>query len=173
MLKNFKSSNLIIKNKRFSVADLFYCALFILICDTVRYLSSLFQTQSLKEWYPTLEKSILTPPSFVFAFVWGLLYTLLGISTFLSFKPARKNEKANILLIFITQLGFNLLWSIFFFSMRMPLIGLIGILFIITITIVMMKLYKKFNLLSYLLLYPYLIWLLFATYLNFIIVIKN
>ena len=173
MLKNFKSSNFILKSKRFTIADLFYCMLFISICDVTGYLSSFFQTESLKEWYPTLEKSILTPPSFVFAFVWGLLYTLLGISTFLSFKPARKNEKANIILIFITQLCFNLLWSIFFFGMKIPLLGLVGILFLIIITLIMMKLYKKTSFLSYLLLYPYLLWLLFATYLNFVIVLKN
>ena len=169
MLKNSNS----IKNKMFSVADLFYCILFVLICLFIGYLSSLFQMESLKEWYPTLEKSKLTPPSFVFVIVWGILYTFLGISTFLAFKSARNRDKNNIISIFAGQLCFNLLWSIFFFGMRAPLLAFIEILFLLVMTITMIDLYKKFSSLASLLLYPYLIWVIFATYLNFIIVIAN
>lgn len=173
MLKNLENTNLLLKNKKFSTVDLIYCMVFILVCNTVGYLSSLFQTESLKEWYPLLNKSILTPPSFVFAFVWGLLYAILGISTFLAFKVARKNEKSYILFIFFAQLCFNLLWSIFFFGMRAPFLAFIEIFFLIIVTISMMKLYKKFSRTSYFLLYPYLLWIIFATYLNFVIMIKN
>ena len=129
--------------------------------------------ESLKEWYPTLEKSKLTPPSFVFVIVWGILYTFLGISTFLAFKSARNRDKNNIISIFAGQLCFNLLWSIFFFGMRAPLLAFIEILFLLVMTITMIDLYKKFSSLASLLLYPYLIWVIFATYLNFIIVIAN
>ena len=169
MLKNSNS----IKNKMFSVADLFYCILFVLICLFIGYLSSLFQMESLKEWYPTLEKSKLTPPSFVFVIVWGILYTFLGISTFLAFKSAKRQGKSSVLIMFFTQLCFNLLWSIFFFGMRMPLIAFVEIFFLITITLNMMKVYKRYNFASYLLLYPYILWIIFATYLNFVIVLKN
>ncbi len=170
MLKN---SKFILKIKRFSIVDLFHCIGFILICDAIGYLSSLFQKESLIEWYPTLEHSIFTPPSFVFAIVWGILYGLLGISTFFAFKSARKNEKTNVLFIFFGQLCFNLLWSIFFFGMKVPFLAFIEILFLIVITIIMMKLYKKFSFASYCLLFPYLLWLIFASYLNLVIVLKN
>ena len=161
------------KNKKFTISDLFYCIMFVLLCNAVGYLSSLFQTDSLKTWYPVLKKSVLIPPSFVFIFVWALLYALLGISTFLAFKGARKNDKAYILSVFFAQLCFNLLWSIFFFGMRAPFIAFIEILFLLGITLCMMKFYKKFNNFAYLLLYPYLVWIVFASYLNLVIVLKN
>lgn len=173
MLKNLRRKELVWKNKKFSMTDLFYCILFIIICDVIGYLSSLFQTESLKTWYPLLQKSVLTPPSFVFAFVWGVLYVLLGVSTFLAFRTSRKNDRISVLTIFFTQLCFNLFWSIFFFGMRLPLLAFIEIFFLILVTVNMMKLYKKYSYVSYLLLYPYLIWVIFATYLNFVIVIKN
>ena len=139
----------------------------------VGYLSSLFQAESLEVWYPTLQKSILTPPSFVFVLVWGLLYTFMGIATFLTFKAARKEAKTYVLFILFAQLCFNLLWSIFFFGMRAPMLALIELCFLIIVTISMMRLYKKLSHIAYWLLYPYMIWLLFATYLNFFIVLKN
>ncbi len=172
-MQNLKRIKTSLKNKKFTIKDLIYCTFFILLCNVIGYLSSLFQTESLKTWYPTLTKSILTPPSFVFIFVWALLYALLGISTFLAFKDARKNDKAYILSIFSAQLCFNLLWSIFFFGIRAPFIAFIEILFLLGITLCMMKFYKRFNNFAYLLLYPYLIWIIFASYLNLVIVLKN
>ena len=173
MLENLKLAKLFEKSRNFSIIDLFHCVLFVIICDVIGYLSSLFQTESLKTWYPLLQKSILTPPSFVFAFIWGILYAILGISTFLAFKSAKRQGKSSVLIMFFTQLCFNLLWSIFFFGMRMPLIAFVEIFFLITITLNMMKVYKRYNFASYLLLYPYILWIIFATYLNFVIVLKN
>ncbi|MCR5506725.1 MAG: tryptophan-rich sensory protein [bacterium] len=173
MLKNLKNTKLVWKNKKITISDLFSCVIFIIVCDIVGYLSSLFQTEGLRTWYPLLEKSVLTPPSFVFAIVWGILYAILGISTFLAFRSARKDEKIWILFIFFAQLCFNLLWSIFFFGMRAPLFAFVEILFLLLITLNMMKLYKRFSQISYYLLYPYVLWIAFATYLNFVIVLKN
>ncbi len=173
MLKKIKSTKLVWKNKTFSINDLLLCILFILICDFVGYISSLFQTESLRAWYPLLNKSLFTPPPFVFPAVWGLLYTIIGISTFLAFKNAMKEDKIYVLFIFFAQLCFNFLWTLFFFGMRAPILAFVELLFFILIVVSMMKLYKKLSFTSYILLYPYLFWLLFATYLNFFIILKN
>ena len=53
---------------------------FVVALLLVGYVSSLLQRESLLTWYPTLNKSALTPPGNVFAVVWGVLYILMGIS---------------------------------------------------------------------------------------------
>ncbi len=173
MLNKLNNTKLIWKNKSFSLSDLFLCVFLILIADFIGYLSSIAQETSLKAWYPILNKSILTPPGFVFIIVWSVLYMLIGISTFLALKNSKKREKVYVLFIFFIQLCFNLLWSIFFFGMKAPLLAFAEILIYIIIVLSMMKIYKNINKLAYFLLFPYLFWILFATYLNFTILLLN
>ena len=89
------------------------------------------------------------------------------------FSFSYKSEYLNELFIFFIQLCFNLLWSIFFFGMKAPLLAFAEILIYIIIVLSMMKIYKNINKLAYFLLFPYLFWILFATYLNFTILLLN
>lgn len=173
MQNKIKDIKLVWKRKTFSIMDLLLCVFFIVVCDFIGYLGTFFQKESLKVWYPMLTKSEFTPPSFVFSFVWGILYALIGFATFLAFKKSGRDMKKSVLFIFFLQLGFNLLWNIFFFGMRTPLFAFIEILFLLIIVVNMMQLYRKVSLASYLLLLPYFFWLLFAIYLNFFIVVEN
>ena len=116
-------------------------------------------------WYQELVKSPLNPPGYVFGIVWPILYLLMSISAFRTF-----NETKNLFLI---QLLFNAIWSWLFFAFQMPLIALLNIWLLIYLNI-------KFNLkmfyqdkLSALLFIPYVLWLLFASYLNLFIVLNN
>ncbi len=160
-------------NQKITLTDLLRCSLFILICNLVGYFSHIFQYNSLRAWYPILEKSKLTPPNFVFPIVWTILFVLIGISTCISYKNANKENKVFVLFIFIMQLLFSFLWIILFFWLRNPLMGFVEILFFLYIIIKMMSIYKNSSLIGYLLLYPYLLWVSFAAYLNLIIILKN
>ena len=173
MLTKLNNTKLVWKNKTFSLSDLLLCIFFILMCDFVGYLSSFTQEASLKAWYPLLNKSKLTPPGFVFVIVWSILYTLIGISTFLAFKNAKKEGKVYVLFIFFIQLCFNFLWSVFFFGMRAPLLAFVEILFYIIVILSMMKIYKSINKIAYFMLIPYLIWVIFATYLTSVVLLLN
>ena len=122
-------------------------------------------SQSLDIWYVNLVKSDLNPPGYIFGIVWPILYLLMSIAAYRTFEIT-KNP-------FFIQLIFNAMWSWLFFFFQMPFIALINIWLLIYLnTVLTIKMYKldKFSGLIYL---PYVIWLLFASYLNLFIVINN
>lgn len=173
MLEEIKNAENQWKHQRITIKDLLLCAFLILICNLVGYISSIIQFNSIRAWYPSLSKSMLTPPNFVFPIVWSLLYILIGVSTCLSYKKARKKEKSFVIFVYALQLLFSFLWVVLFFGLKAPLMAFVEILFYIFIVLNMMNIYKRYSSISYILLYPYLFWVVFATYLNLIIIIKN
>tara|TARA_S200000501_G_scaffold13749_1_gene12209 strand:+ start:933 stop:1373 length:441 start_codon:yes stop_codon:yes gene_type:complete len=122
-------------------------------------------SQSLDIWYVNLVKSDLNPPGYIFGIVWPILYLLMSIAAYRTFEIT-KNP-------FFIQLIFNAMWSWLFFFFQMPFMALINIWLLIYLnTVLTIKMYKldKFSGLIYV---PYVIWLLFASYLNLFIVINN
>ena len=116
-------------------------------------------------WYQELNKSSLNPTGFVFGIVWPILYLLMSISAFRTF--------ANTKNLFLIQLIFNALWSWLFFAFQMPLIALFNIWLLIYLNIKLsIQMYKQDTLSGYLL-FPYVGWLIFASYLNLYIVLNN
>ena len=116
-------------------------------------------------WYQDLNKSNLNPPGFVFGIVWPILYILMSISAFRTFDITRN--------LFLFQLFFNALWSWLFFGFNIPVIALINIWFLIILNIILLIKMFRIDLLSGILFLPYVIWLIFASYLNLYIVINN
>tara|TARA_Y100001978_G_C23519361_1_gene349489 strand:+ start:148 stop:594 length:447 start_codon:yes stop_codon:yes gene_type:complete len=117
------------------------------------------------EWYQNLNKSDLNPPGFVFGIVWPILYLLMAITAYRTYNTIYK--------IYYIQLFLNSIWSWLFFSFQLPLVALFDILILIFINmIIFIKLLREFALSSILYL-PYVLWLLFASYLNLFIVINN
>ena len=122
-------------------------------------------TAGTDSWYLSLNKSELNPPSYVFGIVWPILYILMMVSAFLTYKK--------VFLFFIIQLFFNATWSWLFFRFQMPLIALLDIYLLIALNIYILNLMYKENKLSFFLFIPYVVWISFASYLNLFIVINN
>ena len=121
--------------------------------------------------YEILEKPLLSPPNIVFPIVWTILYVLMGISY--GILDDKLLVDSNINKIYYTQLIVNLLWSIFFFVFKWRLFSFIWIILLIILVILMIiKFYSK-NRISGLLQIPYLIWILFASYLNLFVYLLN
>lgn len=121
--------------------------------------------------YNTLHKPFLSPPSVAFPIVWTILYILMGISHgILKSKNILDKETKSIYYI---QLIVNALWSIFFFSLKWRLFAFVWILLLLVLIIIMIiKFYQK-NKISGLLQIPYLLWTIFASYLNIAVYILN
>ena len=116
-------------------------------------------------WYQELVKSSLNPPGYVFGIVWPILYLLMSISAFRTF-----NETKNLFLI---QLLFNARWSWLFFAFQIPFVALLNIWLLIYLNIKLnLKMFYQ-DKLSAILFIPYVLWLLFASYLNLFIVLNN
>lgn len=116
-------------------------------------------------WYQNLNKSPLNPPGFVFGIVWPFLYLLMSISAYRTFDRTKN--------LFFIQLFFNALWSWLFFAFQLPMIALLNIWLLIYLNIkVNIRMFIEDKLSSFLYI-PYVLWLLFASYLNLFIVINN
>ncbi len=114
--------------------------------------------------YNTLEKPLLSPPSIVFPIVWTILYILMGIS--FGILESKLLVTSDTKLIYYLQLFVNALWSIIFFTLKWRLFAFVWIVILDVLVIIMIyKFYKK-DKIAGLLQIPYLLWILFATYLN-------
>lgn len=111
------------------------------------------------------------PPSILFPIVWTILYTLMGISSYLILTSDGDNEKA--LKYYILQLVVNLTWSFIFFTFNMYILAFIWILVLIYLVVRMILEFYKINKTAAYLQIPYLLWLVFASILNLSISILN
>ena len=119
--------------------------------------------------YNSLEKPLLSPPSMTFPIVWTILYILMGISYGILASNSLVDSKINS--IYYLQLLFNALWPIAFFLLKWRLFAFIWII-ILAIIIMIARFYEKHKTAAWLQ-DPYLLWTLFATYLNFGVYLLN
>ncbi len=121
--------------------------------------------------YNTLQKPFLSPPSILFPIMWTILYILMGVSYGILESKSLKDSKSKI--IYYSQLFVNAMWSIFFFLLKWRLFSFIWILLLDVLVIVMILNFYKKNKISGLLQIPYLLWIIFASYLNLSIYLLN
>ena len=119
----------------------------------------------------TLNKPFLTPPSIVFPIAWGILYVLMGISYGILKDKGLTDKKIDI--VYYVQLVINALWSIFFFVLKWRLFAFIWILLLLASVIKMTVEFYKKNKISGLLQIPYILWIVFASYLNLALYLLN
>ena len=141
----------------------------IAVCLAVGYLSSLLQVEALRDWYPTLVKSPATPPAVVFPIAWSVLYLLIGISA----GTMLVKGDMSVLRLWLLQLLLNFLWSVCFFALRSPLMGLLVILALDVAVFAYIVYAANRRAAAAWLFVPYMLWLIFATYLNGYIYINN
>ncbi|MEM2121650.1 MAG: TspO/MBR family protein [Candidatus Woesearchaeota archaeon] len=136
----------------------------------------MFTSKSVNTWYPTLNKPFFNPPNYLFAPVWTTLFLLIGISFYFVWKKdfgKKRKTKFLCLSIYFTQLFFNFLWSFLFFGLKNPLLAFVDIIFLWFLILTNIIVFYKINKISGYLLIPYLLWVSFATILNYYIIILN
>lgn len=149
-------------------------ALAIVICEAAGILGSIFTMSEIPTWYATLAKPALNPPSWIFGPVWTTLYAMMGIAVFLVWqKGTHKKEVRNALGIFAIQLALNTAWSILFFGLHNPFLALIDIVLMWCAIAVTIRVFYKITKPAAYLLIPYILWVSFATYLNYSIWMLN
>ena len=116
-------------------------------------------------WYYNLTKPPLAPPDWIFPPVWSILYFSMLVALLLYLFKSAQNKKSGYI-YFAVQLILNLLWAIVFFYLKNMFLALIVIILLDIFVILTIKSFYKVSKISGLILIPYLIWILFATYLN-------
>lgn len=119
------------------------------------------------EWYAGLRKPAWNPPSWVFAPVWTTLYTIMGVAAWLVWRQGGWRAQRRPLGWFVVQLGLNALWSPLFFGLHRPGLAFAEILLLAVAITVTIREFARCRPVAAWLLAPYLVWVGFASFLNF------
>ena len=131
-------------------------------------------TANTMEAFQQLTKPPLTPPGFLFPIVWTILYTLMGIASYLIVtSDANKDDIQTALVSYGLQLIVNILWPIFFFRFNWYLFAFFVILLLWLFIIRTIRLFFAISKPAAYLTIPYLLWVTFAAYLNAGFVVLN
>ena len=124
--------------------------------------------------YAMLYKPLLAPPGALFPVVWFILYVLMGVASYLVINSeASSQRKKRALKLYGAQLVLNFLWPILFFGMEAFGLALVCALLLFLAVILCYVLFAHISQTAGLLLLPYIIWLLFAVYLNMGVLLLN
>lgn len=149
-------------------------AISIIITLAIGFAASFFTRPEIGGWFANLKKPSFNPPNWIFAPVWTTLYILIGISAYLVWK--RRDTSGTFKLtaaVYIIQLVLNFSWSLVFFRMH-ELFGALIVIKLLWLAILANIIYfGKFSRPASWRMVPYLLWVSFATMLNFSIYLLN
>ena len=119
------------------------------------------------EKYRALRQPPLAPPDWAFPVAWTALYLLMGVSSYLAYRatePGPRRQGAAIL--YGAQLAANLLWTLFYFALGWRMFAFWWLLLLLALAAGMVYAFARISRAAAWLQAPYLLWLLFAAYLN-------
>ncbi len=140
---------------------------FILLPLAVGYLSSFLSFNSAGRVYEVLKLPSFSPPSWVFAPVWTILYILMGLAAFLIWKKREEKEVNLALAVYFSQLVLNFFWSLFYFGQGARFLAFLDIILLLLMIAFNIILFSRIRKISAYLLVPYLLWVAFASVLNY------
>lgn len=123
--------------------------------------------------YSQIIQPPLSPPPIVFPIVWSLLYILMGISSYLIVQQTDEIKSNRSLIVYAVQLVINFFWPVFFFGFKAYLFAFIWIILLIAAIITMTVLFYRQNRIAAYMQIPYILWTIFAAYLNLGVFILN
>ncbi len=144
------------------------------ICLAAGAIGAFFTAGALSVWYAELVKPPFTPPDWLFAPVWMVLYIMMGISVFLIWCEGFENDEVKWGIgLFAIQLVLNVLWSFVFFGLNSIIGGLVVIIALwFAILFTMLHFFRVTAFAGWLLI-PYFVWVSFATILNYSFLVLN
>ena len=169
------------------INNFFKLVIAIVVSELAGIIGSVFTISSIPTWYAGLVKPALNPPAWVFGPAWTTLYALMGVAAFLIWREydkltlseveglviQRKKQIKIALSIFLGQLVLNTLWSIIFFGLHSPGWALVDIVLLWLAIVWTIAVFYKISRPAAWLLVPYILWVSFASYLNYSIWMLN
>ncbi len=143
--------------------------IWILLFQVIGYVMGLLTQQDIVTWYQHLHKSSLNPPDLVFPIVWGILYVMLAIAGWSIWQRPAESAAKPAMLFFSLQMLMNWTWTPLFFKFHLIEFSFYWLIGIIIFTLMTIFYTRNKLLLATCMLVPYVIWLLFAAYLNWVI----
>ena len=121
------------------------------------------------DWYASLVKPSWNPPNYLFGPVWTVLYVLMAVAAWIVWRKAAFSGAGLALTLFVVQLALNALWSYLFFGQHRPDIAFFDIVALWVAIVVVAALFWKVDHVAGGLMVPYVLWVSFASYLNFVL----
>ncbi|HUT39042.1 MAG TPA: TspO/MBR family protein [Methanoregula sp.] len=144
------------------------------ICLLAGFIGSYYTTPEIPTWYASLQKPDLTPPPWIFAPVWTVLYIFMGLSLYWILESGINIPEAKLgLILFIFQLVLNVGWSFLFFALHTTFFSFLIIVMLWAVLLCTIVQVYRVSIPAAGLLIPYIIWISFAAYLNYAILILN
>ncbi len=140
--------------------------LWILVSLSAGFIGSKFMPG---EWYRALQKPVFNPPGWVFGPVWTALYIMMGTAAWLIWKTPGDYRMTFPTAVFLIQLALNALWSYLFFGLQRPDLAFFEVSLLWIMILITMISFWKIRPLAGVLLLPYLLWVSFASVLNWAI----
>jgi len=141
--------------------------IFIVVVEALGVLSGIFTADSVETWYATLIKPSFSPPDIAFPVVWSALYIAMAIAVYIVWYRRKQYQEAKkALWFFVLQLVLNYSWTAIFFGLKSPGLALVWIVLLLAAIITTMIYFWRVSYISFWIMMPYLIWVIFATVLN-------
>jgi tryptophan-rich sensory protein len=132
-----------------------------------------FLTRNSMGVYSELKLPPLSPPPLIFPIAWTLLYILMGTSACLIYDECDSKTRNKAMILYVSQLLINFVWPLIFFNARAYLFAFLWLILLLALVIWMVVVFYKIKPSSAFLQIPYLIWLIYAAYLNFGVYLLN
>ena len=139
----------------------------IVVSELAGGIGAIFTTSKIPTWYATLNQPSWNPPAWLFGPVWTILYALMGASLWLLWQAKDSERKRAALVVFWAQLAVNVLWSVVFFGLENPGLGVAVILVLFFLIITLIDHAWKVNRWASVIMIPYAAWVAFASVLNY------
>lgn len=124
--------------------------------------------------FSMLNKPPLSPPAILFPIVWTILYTLMGIASYLVLSSGKnQNDITTALIVYLLQLSINFFWPIFFFNLEWYLFAFFWLILLWILIRKTIQLFYPLSKTAAYLMIPYFLWVTFAGYLNLGIYLLN
>ena len=127
-------------------------------------------TPNVSEQYQTLYQPPLAPPGWLFPIVWTILFILMGVAAYLVYM-SDSPDKDTALRLYLIQLVVNVGWSVIFFRLNAYLLAFTWLLLLFFLVYLTTKEFYKINKTAGYLLIPYLLWIIYAGYINLAIAV--
>lgn len=139
----------------------------IFLAEGVGFLSGLLSRDGTRIFGETALQPPLSPPAILFPIVWTLLYALMGIGAARVSMTSESPVRCKGLNLFIVQLIVNFFWSLIFFNAQAYGFAFLWLILLLVLVVWMTITFWKTDSLAAGLQITYILWLLFAAYLNF------
>ena len=145
--------------------------LFLIITYSASFIGGMATISFKEPWYSELIKSNFNPPDWIFAPVWTMLYFLMTLAIWFFWHS--KKRDMNTVYIYFIHILFNTTWSVVFFAYHNILLALINLMILLGLITILILRFMRVNKTSAYLMIPYLLWSLYALFLNFNLFLLN